>query len=181
MSRRKLTSLLGTAIALVTFLQAFAVSTSGFSDSRHQTFELRLATDVLVSDSKTKHGFSFTWRIYDRQGRLVGELSSGDDTMFRNALNTVLKTPEPLGTDSTLSWELGRLEESDGRPLKKLREADFTIVRYWAESCASCQASDKAATRVMQSVLESYKNKTVNILHVDVDIPKRVKEVEKKP
>jgi hypothetical protein len=147
--------------------------------AKHQTFQLRLSTDAMVSDVKQKHAFNSSWRIYDRQGRQVAELGGEDDDHFRHALNLVFESPSSV-SDQTLGWELSRLEEQDGNPLKKMPEADFTIIKYWIKDCEPCLARGQRSVKVLDDVLKSYQKRAVNILNVDIDIQQRVEEMKKK-
>src|SRR5262245_39568878 len=44
----------------------------------------------------------------------------------------------------------------------------------------SCQADDQRKTFLLESVLKSYPNLTINIPHVDADMRKRAEELRKK-
>ncbi|HEV2987666.1 MAG TPA: hypothetical protein VG759_04445 [Candidatus Angelobacter sp.] len=166
-------------IQAVLALLVLLIPSLAVAGAKQQTFKLRLSTDAIVSDGTKKHGFSGSWRIYDRQGRLVAEISGGDDN-FRASLDFVLKSPSPLGVEKTLDWELGRLEEQDGGTLKKLPEADFTMVKYFDKACDYCKAADERSYEVVESVLKSHPDRAVNILHVEIDIKQRVEELKKK-
>lgn len=160
---------------LVLLVPSFAVA-----GAKQQTFKLRLSTEAIGSDGTKNHAFDRTWRIYDRQGRMVAQIGGEDEANFRAALDFVLKSPLPLGVQKTLDWELGRLEEHDGSTLKKLPEADFTMVKYFDKSCDICKAEDERSDKVVESVLKSHPDRAVNILRVEIDIKQRVEELKKK-
>ena len=164
---------IGIWLALTVLVTSFAVLGAGFAGSKHQTFEVRVTNEVMVKEGKI--GLSLGCRIYDRLGRQVADLGDGGDDNFRKGLITVLRSPTPVGSEKTLAWELGRLEELDGSSLRKMPEADFTIVKYWVESCEDCQTRDRRTTRVIHSVLDAYKNLSFNFLHVDADVVKRIR------
>jgi hypothetical protein len=150
-------------------------------NAKHQVFEVRVSAAALVGEIVATSTFTLGgWRIYDRQGRQVGEIGGAGDEHFRESLNAVLQSPEPVGSQRTLDWELSRLEDRSGRPLVKLPEADLTMVKYWAKSCEPCRDQDQAQARTVQEVLASYKTLTVNILHVDADVPRKARKVKKK-
>ncbi len=138
-----------------------------------QTFEARLSVPALVAQVKSGHSLPLTsWRIYDRLGRQVGEIGMSPET-----LNAVLQSRVPVGSTRTLAWELSQLVDVNDGPLGRLPDADFTIVKYWAESCKLCQVEDQRGAKVLQDAVPSYKNLAINVLHVDADIQKRLAEL----
>jgi hypothetical protein len=92
-----------------------------------------------------------------------------DDQTFRSAVNAVLQSPSPVGSDRTLAWEVSRLVDHKGKPLDKLPYADFTIVKYWSPACKNCEIIEKTERKILQEVLTSYQQMSVNILHAKVD------------
>lgn len=143
----------------------------------HQVFTARLSDRALASYSKAGYFSNAGWRIYDRQGRQLSDFGSSEERAFRAALNTVLRSPEVVESGTTLSWEISKLVDQSGRPLRDLPEADFTIVKYWAPSCATCQIQDARAEKALKDVLLSYTNVTVVIVNVDADVPKSVNDL----
>ena len=168
-------NLIRRGVTLLIFVAAaFAVAT-------HQTFEVRLSTDVMFNEAMANRAISLGQvRVYDRKGRQVAELGGTSDGSFRNALNAVLRAPTPVESGKTLAWELSRLEDLKGHQLKKLPETDFTIVKYWDASCEPCQPQDEHMSMLLQSILEPYQKLRINFLHVDANMKARAEELSKK-
>lgn len=150
------------------------------ANPNHQVFEVRLSIRAMLDEVAIRHGISKQWRLYDRQGRQVGEVgdvgpTKQDAEQFRGSLSAILQAPEVVGS-RTLSWELTLLEDKNGRPLQKIRDADFTIIKYWIKSCEQCRIIDQSEAKVVHEVLGSFKSLTINIVNVDADVVERANE-----
>jgi len=169
-------------LAILAF--TLVVQKPGAAGPQHQVFEARLSTSAMVEEAQTKHWISTSIRIYDRQGHQVAEGGGGVgdkglSESFRNVLDAVLRNPEVVGS-KTLAWELGRIEKTDGHPLGKIRDADFTIVKYFFKFCDSCEDQNQRDIKALMGMLASYNYFTINIWNVDADILERVKEQQNK-
>lgn len=137
----------------------------------HRVYDARLSLHAMVNEGQIHHGFPIeTWFFYDRQGREVGEISGGDDVQFRKSVKAILQSPQPVGSTRTLTWELSRMVDKSDHLLGTLPEADFTIVKYWVESCKECLTRHHDAASVLQQLLDNYGSLTINLLYVDVDL-----------
>ncbi|HEY6350757.1 MAG TPA: hypothetical protein VI636_15260, partial [Candidatus Angelobacter sp.] len=58
-----------------------------------------------------------------------------------------------------------------------LPQADVTIVKYWDGSCEECLERHHSTAGVVKKLLAGRGSLTVNILYVDVDIQKRLAEL----
>lgn len=182
--KHKITSLALSGLIIFVLALIAAVLAKGSQGSTAveiRVFEVRLSIPAMVSEAQIHHGFPIsTWSIYDRQGREVGEISDYDDKLFINSLRTVLQSPAPVGSTKTLDWELSRMVDKNDHPLARLPEANFTIVKYWDESCKDCLAHHQSATKALQKFLATHKAWRVNVLYVDVNVQKRVDELKSK-
>ena len=127
-----------------------------------------------MSEAAAHHGFPVgTWYIYDKQGWEMGEISYDNDKVFTGSLNAILQSPNSLGTTRALIGELARFVDKQDHPLGQLPPADFTIIKYWDESCKDCMPSHNNGVKALQKFLSGHKEWAVNIFYVDVDLQKR--------
>jgi thiol-disulfide isomerase/thioredoxin len=160
-------SIMGIIVAASLSLIVTQRDSSKDENPGHQVIEVRIAAKELREDLLNAGKFALPQlRIYDRQGRQIGDFGSGySPETFRDRFEAVLKSAAPTGSDKTLVWEIKRLEDQSGKRLEKLPEAKFTVVVYWAEWCEPCHALDKQ----LKEILATHKDLTVNVLHVEAD------------
>jgi len=109
-------------------------------------------------------------RIYDRDGRLLRDLTRGfaPDT-FDETLRGVARKPIALKQAALgLPAELQVVERPDGTPVGDLPKADLIFVEYWADWCQPChQQYDK-----LKEFMTSQKKLTTCLVHVEADSSK---------
>jgi hypothetical protein len=111
-------------------------------------------------------------RIYNAQGRRLLEVT-GYNSAFSGTLTSLLKGHGQADPSRLLAPELDRVRTADGKPLGPLPQADFTVVKYWAQWCVPCHAQ----TRDLVKVFASHPAVRVNLLHVDADLQKLKPEI----
>lgn len=129
---------------------------------------------ALVNEAVGGHGFTLgAWYIYNRQGREIGEIQYDNDPLFANSLKVILQSSEPLETDRVLDLELSRFVDKKEHPLERIPAAEFTIIKYWDESCKDCMPSHNNGAKALQKFLAGHSEWAVNIFYVDVNVEKR--------
>lgn len=178
MQFRRLLALISCALAAI-----LASTGSAADNKRVQVLEVRVSDQAMIQFARENPTIFMRgdWRIYDRPGRQVAEISGQGDPgnqRFRDILNVIFQSPEVV-TNKTIDWELTRLVDQAGNSLS-LRDADFTIVKYWNPSCKPCLEKAQDEEKTLMSVLDSYPRLTFNVLRADADPNKRLEEFKKR-
>ena len=162
---------------LAAFVLLTAILANGFQNpalTQPRVFDVRLSIGALVSEAAVHHGFPIgTWYIYDKQGWEMGEITYENDRRFNDSLSAILQSPNSLGTTRALIVELSRFVDKQDHPLGQLPAADFTIIKYWDESCKDCMPFHNNGARALEKFLAGHKEWAVNIFYVDVNVEKR--------
>ena len=162
---------------LAVFVLLTALVANGFQGSaptQAKVFDVRLSIGALVSEAAAHHGFPIgTWYIYDREGWEMGEIPYENDRRFNDSLKAILQAPNTLGTTRAVVGELSRFVDKQDHPLGQLPAADFTIIKYWDDSCKDCMPSHNNGAKALQKFLAGHPEWAVNIFYVDVNVEKR--------
>lgn len=102
-------------------------------------------------------------RIYDAQGRRVSS-RTGYSSDFTKDLQRIFKGKSDPDAAHPLSEELTTVVNADGKPIA-VGQADFTLVKYWADWCVPCHAQ----TAELKKLLAAHPKLTFNLVHVEAD------------
>jgi len=158
---------------LLVLLLPFAALTQNANPApaHHELREVKFDDQILFGMIKGKEFSLPQMWVYDRQGRQVADFGDGfDPDGFRPQLEKVLHSPSPKADGKSLEAVVKDFVEKDGKPLRKLADADFTIVEYWAEWCEACH--DQA--KLLNEVVSAQTDLNITVFHVEAD-PEKIR------
>ena len=163
--------MLGFTFLLLTCL----IAPQNTTPAKSHFLEVKVENKALLEMVTGEKKFSLPQlRVYNQKGFQVADFGSGEDDNFPETLTKVLESP-PKENSKTLQSETSILVEKDGKPLKDLPDADFTIVEYWAGWCQPCRAQSAQ----IKKVIASQPGLSVNVLHAEAD-PMKLPELKGK-
>jgi thiol-disulfide isomerase/thioredoxin len=145
-----------------------AAQTASPNGVQHQFIEAKVKDDELLKMAIGKPFSLPQLRVYDRQGRQVGNFVGFEAETFKKKLAKVLQSPTPIPGKPELSRELKVIVDGENKRLKELPSGDFTFVEYWADWCEPCHKQFK----LLQEALDGHTNLAVIVLHVRADATK---------
>jgi thiol-disulfide isomerase/thioredoxin len=145
-----------------------AVQTASPNGSQHLFIEAKVKDDELLKMVIGKPFSLPQLRVYDRQGRQVGDFAGFEPETFKEAVAKILQSPTPIPGKPELSRELKIIVDGENKRLKELPSGDFTFVEYWADWCEPCHEQFK----LLHEALDRRANVAINVLHVRADATK---------
>jgi thiol-disulfide isomerase/thioredoxin len=155
-----------TLIAFFAVLLAALVSAQTAAPTKHQLFEVKLKDKELLKMATGKEMSLPQLRIYNNQGQMVADFSSGfDDDTFKEDFDKALQSPKPMTGKPALKSALNLVVDMKNKSVKDLPPADFTIVEYWAGWCEPCHQQ----LALLNEALKAHEATTINFMHVEAD------------